>query len=113
MDPTEQKEKQAKKEGRRLESVRAGSRAVYNMRLFVADNEPNSALARKNLDEICSTYLKGNVKLETIDVFEDFAPAIEDNILVTPALVIDSPMKLKIYGNLQDKDKVLSALELI
>lgn len=86
--------------------------AKYRMRLFIAGDEHNSAVAQKNIKEICSTHLKGNFKLEIIDVFEDFTDAIEENILVTPALVIDRPKNLKIFGNLEHKDKVLSALEL-
>ena len=69
--------------------------------------------AQKNIYDICLKHLKGNFRLEVIDVFHDFAPAIEENILVTPALVIDKPAKRKLYGTLQDKEKVLTALELM
>lgn len=92
-------------------SAGASSKPVqYRMRLFVAGDEPNSTLARKNLKDICESELKGNYSLDIIDVFEDYAPALDENILVTPALVIDHPKKMKIFGNLQDKSKALSAL---
>jgi circadian clock protein KaiB len=87
--------------------------AQYRMRLFVAGNEPNSAIAQKNINEICSAHLRGDFQLDVIDVFEDFGAAIEENILVTPALVIDKPKEMTIFGNLQDKAKVLAALELL
>jgi len=85
----------------------------YQMRLFVAGNEPNSAIAQNNIEEICSAHLKGNFQLDVIDVFEDFTAAIQESILVTPALVIDKPKQMTIFGNLQDKAKVLAALELL
>ena len=85
-------------------------RVKYVMRLFIAGDEPNSVTARKNIKELCSALPGGDVKLEVIDVFKNFASAIEENILVTPALVIDKPRKVKIYGTLQDTERVVSAL---
>ncbi len=85
----------------------------WRMRLFVAGNEPNSVTARKNLKQICETELNNQYDLQVIDVFNDFKEAIAENILVTPVLIIDNHNKIKIYGNLQDRDKVLSALGLI
>jgi circadian clock protein KaiB len=91
----------------------APKRNGYEMRLFVAGGEANSVIARKNIDEICAAHLKGNFSLQVIDVFENFSAAIDENILVTPALIIDKPKKARIYGNLQDRQKVLSVLELL
>ena len=84
----------------------------YKMRLFVAGDETNSRQAKRNIDEICSQYLAGNFELVVIDVFEDFAIALQENILVTPALLLDKPKKVKIFGNLQDRAKVVFALGL-
>jgi len=85
----------------------------YKMRLFIADHEHNSMIAEKNIKKICSDHLKNNFELQVIDVFEDYTAAIEENILVAPALVIDYPKKVKIFGNLRNKNKVLTVLELI
>jgi circadian clock protein KaiB len=86
----------------------------YRMRLFVAGNEPNSAIARESLDRICSTYLNGNCQIEIIDVLKDFRPALEENVLVTPALVIVEPgPRIVIFGNLADTGKVLAALKVM
>jgi circadian clock protein KaiB len=85
----------------------------YKLRLFIAGNEPNSALARKNIQEICAAHLDDNYELELIDVFESFQAAIEERIVVTPALLIDAPKKARVLGNLQDKAKVLAALGLL
>jgi circadian clock protein KaiB len=79
--------------------------------LFVAGNEPNSATAKASLDRICSTYLEQDCQIEIIDVLEDFGPALEEGVLVTPALVIIEPgPKTVVFGNLTDTKKVLDAL---
>lgn len=104
---------QSKMEAAGTEPLRKKEKAVYQMRLFIAGNEPNSIIAQKNIQQICSERLNKNYTLQVIDVFEGFTQAIKENILVTPALVVDQPKKLKIFGNLQDQDKVLAALELL
>jgi len=95
-----------------LIGAEASKRPRYRMRLFVAGDEPNSVLARRNIDQICSEHLDADFKLELIDVFEDFAAAVEENILVAPALVVDEPRKIRIFGTLKNRKKVLAALNL-
>jgi circadian clock protein KaiB len=83
----------------------------YHMRLFVAGSEPNSATAKAALQKICSTYLEQDCQVEIIDVLEDFRPALEERVLVTPALVITEPgPRTVVFGNLTDTQKVLDAL---
>lgn len=115
MKISEQIGKTSNKNQSRLEPLRRNfpKTEKYQMRLFIAGNESNSVIAQKNIDEICSAHLQDSYKLEVIDVFDDFSAAIKENILVTPALVIDKPKKRKIFGNLQEKDKVLTALGLV
>lgn len=85
--------------------------AKYQMRLFVAGDEPNSTIARASLDKICETYLEQDCRVEIIDVLEDFRPALEERVLVTPALVITEPgPRTVVFGNLTDTRKVLDAL---
>ena len=86
---------------------------TYVLRLFMADNEPNSKQARENLERLQETHLKMPHKKEIVDVLEDFQMALEDNVLVTPCLILVSPApKATIFGNLSDTEKVLSALRL-
>ena len=88
--------------------------AIYHLRLFIAGNEPNSTIARESLGKICSTYLADRCELEVVDVLEDFRPAVEDRILVTPALVILEPgPRTVVLGNLTDTRKVLAALKVV
>ena len=84
---------------------------VVVMRLYIADNAPNSLRAIANLEAICKEHLKGNFKLEIIDVLETPLRALADGILVTPSLAKMSPSPAaKIVGNLSDKSSVLHAL---
>jgi circadian clock protein KaiB len=86
---------------------------TYILRLFTADDEPNSKQALENLERLQETYLKRSHKKEFVDVLEDFQTALEDNVLVTPCLILVSPLpRVTIFGNLSDTARVLAALRL-
>ena len=86
---------------------------TYILRLFMAGNEPNSRQARENLERLQETHLKGPHKKEFIDVLEDFQIALENNVLVTPCLILVSPLpKATVFGNLSDTKRVVAALRL-
>jgi circadian clock protein KaiB len=86
---------------------------TYILRLFMADNEPNSKQAQENLKRLQETHLKMAHKKEIVDVLEDFQTALENNVLVTPCLILASPLpKVTIFGNLSNTEKVLAALRL-
>lgn len=81
------------------------------MRLYIANNAPNSLRAIANLEAICKEHLTDNFKLEIIDVLEYPLRALADGILVTPSLAKVSPSPAaKVIGNLSDKNSVLHAL---
>jgi len=85
----------------------------YILRLFMADDEPNSRQARENLERLQQTYLKRPHKKEFVDVLEDFQTALENNVLITPCLILDSPLpRVTIFGNLSNTEKVLATLRL-
>lgn len=87
---------------------------TYHLRLFVAGDEPNSAVAKASLDKICSEHPERSCRVETIDILEDSRPAIEERVLVTPALVVQGPQhRTVIFGNLADAGKVLAALQIV
>jgi circadian clock protein KaiB len=86
---------------------------TYILRLFMADNESNSRQALENLERLQETHLKMPHKKEIVDVLEDFQTALENNVLVTPCLILASPLpKVTVFGNLSDTEKVLAALRL-
>lgn len=84
---------------------------TYRMRLFVAGNEANSRKARANLERICKDHLGDDVEYEVIDVLQDFETALECGVLVTPELIVDAPVSVKIAGTLSDTEKILAALQ--
>jgi len=87
---------------------------VVVMRLYIANNAPNSIRAIANLEAICKQHLKDNFKLEIIDVLEYPLRALADGILVTPSLAKVSPLpSAKIVGNLSDRSSVLHALGIL
>jgi circadian clock protein KaiB len=84
---------------------------VVVLRLYIANNAPNSVRAVANLAAICKEHLEDKFKLEIIDVLETPLRALADGILVTPSLTKVSPSPTaKIVGNLSDKSSVLHAL---
>ncbi len=84
----------------------------YRFMLFVAGDETNSALARENLRHICAEYLRdGTATITIVDVVEDFQTALDNNVLVTPTLLVEGPRgRATIVGNLSDIDRILLTL---
>ena len=103
-----------RKAGRRVDVEGLEPRGERVMlRLFVAGDEPNSKLAKENLERLCEAHLKGICNIEVVDVLEHFDIAIENSVLVTPALIVAAPPpRVTIYGNLSDTTKVMAALGL-
>ena len=87
---------------------------TYLLRFFRAGDEPNSKQAWENLERLQETHLKGRCKKEIVDVLEDFQTALENNVLITPCLILVSPPpKVTVLGNLSDTERVLAALRLM
>jgi circadian clock protein KaiB len=83
----------------------------FRMKLFVAEGELNSRLARENLERICQKYLAGRYSLEILDVLEDYRPALEENVLVVPTLIVyEPPPPIRLVGPLSDPATLLKAL---
>ena len=90
-----------------------GRRDRYLLRLFVVGDGPNSKQALSNLHSLCREHLKGRYTIETVDVTKNFKAAARDNILITPALVLVTPLpRVVVLGNLSNRPKVLLALRL-
>jgi len=86
---------------------------TYVLRLFVAGDKPQSLEAKKNIEQICAAHLQGRYELTVFDVCNDFITALDHGVLLTPTLLLLSPLpSVTIIGNLSDTQKVLSALRL-
>jgi len=85
----------------------------YIFKLYVADDEPNSQMAKANLKIICDEYLKGRYQMQEVDALIDFTSALKDNVFVTPTLILIAPgPRATVIGNLSGKEAVISALRL-
>ena len=83
------------------------------LRLYVADEGPNSKAAEANLAAALAGVAPESVELEIIDVVRDPERGLRDGILVTPMLVKLAPApERRILGNLQDRGRLLAILGL-
>ena len=86
---------------------------VFNFRLYVAGDAPNSLLARANLAQLCATHLPDRFEIEIVDVLLDPKRALRESILMTPTLVTDSPYPgHRIVGTLSNTEPILQILGL-
>lgn len=86
---------------------------IWELRLYVAGQTPNSLKAFANLKRICEDHLKGQSKIEVIDLLENPQSAAGDQILAIPTLVRRLPPPVrKIIGDLSNTERVLVGLDL-
>jgi len=86
----------------------------YILRLYISGASTRSAIALENLKKICEEYLEGRYQLEVIDLFQHPVLAKDEQIIAAPTLIKQLPLPLRrIIGDMSDKDKVLTGLDLI
>ena len=86
---------------------------VWQLRLYVAGQTPNSALAYANLRKICETHLQGQYRIEVVDLLENPQLSRGDQILAVPTLVRKLPVPVrKIIGDLSNTERVLVGLDI-
>lgn len=87
---------------------------TWELRLYVAGQTSKSMAAFSNLKKLCEEHLKGQYRIEVIDLLENPALAKGDQIFAIPTLVrkLPEPIK-KIIGDLSNKERVLVGLNLI
>ena len=85
----------------------------YELRLYIAGNTPKSVLALTNLKKYCEEHLKGEYKIEVVDLLKHPQLAAGDQILAIPTLVRKVPEPIrKIIGDLSNEEKVLVGLNI-
>jgi len=85
----------------------------WELRLYIAGNTPKSATALANLRKYCEGHLKGQYKIEVIDLLTHPQLAAGDQILAVPTLVRKVPVPIrKIIGDLSNEEKVLVGLNI-
>src|SRR5512138_2159435 len=86
---------------------------LWELRLYVAGQTPNSVRAFANLKKICEEYLAGQYQIEVIDLLVNPQLAQSDQILAVPTLVRKLPEPVrKIIGDLSNTERVLVGLDL-
>jgi circadian clock protein KaiB len=85
---------------------------VYELRLYVVDNNRKSQLAYENLKDLCYKYIKGKCHIEVIDLTKNPALAREDQIIAIPTLMKKNYPGRRIIGDLSNQERVLEFLEL-
>jgi len=72
-----------------------------------------SALAVKNIKQLCEQHLNGRYDLEIIDIRQQANLARDEQIVAVPTLIKQLPRPLRrLIGDLSDQDKVLFGLDL-
>jgi circadian clock protein KaiB len=85
----------------------------WELKLYVAGKTEKSVAALANLKKYCEEHLKGQYKIEVIDLLEKPQLAEGDQILAIPTLVRKVPAPIrKIIGDLSNEEKVLVGLNI-
>ncbi len=81
---------------------------IWNLKLYVAGLNPDTARTPANLKTICQEHLAGRYRIKVVDLFKQPKLARGEQILAVPTLVrrLPPPMR-QIIGNLSDTQKVL------
>jgi circadian clock protein KaiB len=91
----------------------AKKQQTWELRLYVAGKTLKSATALRNLQKYCETHLKGQYKIEVIDLLVHPQLAEGDQIFAIPTLVRKVPEPIrKIIGDLSNEEKVLVGLNI-
>ena len=87
---------------------------TWELKLYIAGKTVKSTTALNNLKAYCEEYLKGQYKIEVIDLLIKPQLAEGDQIFAVPTLVkkIPEPIR-KIIGDLSNKEKVLVGLNIV
>jgi circadian clock protein KaiB len=85
----------------------------YELRLYVAGKTAKSVTALANLQKYCEEHLKGQYRIEVIDLLVQPQLAEGDQIFAIPTLVRKVPEPIrKIIGDLSNEEKVLVGLNI-
>lgn len=86
---------------------------IWNLKLYVAGLNPETAQTLANLKTICQEHLAGRYRIKVVDLFKHPKLARGEQILAVPTLVRRLPQPMRqIIGGLSDTQKVLVGLDL-
>jgi circadian clock protein KaiB len=86
----------------------------YRLRLYVSGPTPLSARAVVNARRLFDEHLKGRYELEIIDIADNVASAIEDQVVAAPTLVKLSPAPVRRFiGDMSNAGRILRGLDVV
>jgi circadian clock protein KaiB len=94
--------------------VGAGFDFRYRLRLYVSGPTPLSARAVVNARRLFDEHLKGRYELEIIDIADNVAAAIQDQVVAAPTLVKLSPAPVRRFiGDMSNSGRILKGLDVV
>jgi circadian clock protein KaiB len=91
----------------------AGAQPRWHLTLYVSGASPNSAAALDTVRRLCDEELAGQVDLEVVDVLEQPALVVRDDIVAIPTLVKSLPgPRRALVGDLGDTARLRVGLDL-
>ena len=91
----------------------AGGPVRWSLTLYVSGASPRSTAALETVRRICDDELRGRVDLRVVDVTEEPARLLGDQVMAIPTLVKHEPAPLRrLVGDLADAQRVRAALDL-
>jgi circadian clock protein KaiB len=86
----------------------------YELKLYVAGTSPRSGQAIANVRSLCEEYLAGRYDLEVIDIYQQPAVAVSEQIVAAPTLIRKKPGPTRrMIGDLSNRDKILLGLNIV
>ena len=86
---------------------------VWELRLYVAGKTARSVAALENLTKLCEEHLRGQYKIEVVDLLVHPKLAKGDQIVAIPTLVRKLPEPIrKVIGDLSNTERTLVGLQL-
>jgi circadian clock protein KaiB len=99
---------------RTIQALTTRSKDKFVLRLFVAGATARSRQAVLSVRQLCEAELKDNCKLEVIDIYQQPKLARENQIVVTPTLIVEFPPPLRRFiGSLANITGLFVELDLI
>ncbi|HKT71786.1 MAG TPA: circadian clock KaiB family protein [Steroidobacteraceae bacterium] len=84
------------------------------LRLYVTGMTSRSARAIENVRAVCQKHLDGRYELQVIDVYQQPALAVSEQIVAVPTLVKELPPPLRrLIGDMSDESRVLIGLDMV
>lgn len=91
----------------------SGGGPRWSLTLYVSGASPRSAAALETVRHLCDEELAGRVDLRIVDLAEEPARVLDDQIMAVPTLVKHEPAPLRrLVGNLGNVERVRTGLDL-